>query len=66
MLQIQLSRQEKKVLAEFLKESISDLGMEIADTDRQDFREQIKGRRDVLARLLAVVEKSDASPSPQI
>ncbi len=47
-----LSDQEKEVLAEALDSYLSDLGMEITDTDRMDYREKLKTRRTVIQKIL--------------
>jgi hypothetical protein len=52
MIQIDLTKEEAGILAEVLDVYLSDLSMEIADTDLQDFREQLKKRRRVLEKAL--------------
>lgn len=42
MVQIELTDREVQMLQEILESYLSDLRMEIADTDRMDFREQLK------------------------
>ena len=39
-------------LYNLLSNYVSDLRMEIADTDRQDFREMIKQRKDILQKVI--------------
>jgi hypothetical protein len=48
---LELSSEEAYVLREALESYLSDLRMEIADTDRKDFREQLKHRRELLERV---------------
>ncbi len=47
-----LSDSEKEVLAEVLDSYLSDLGMEITDTDNMDFREKLKSKRTVIQKIL--------------
>jgi hypothetical protein len=48
----ELDPEEAKVLAEALAEYISDLRMEISNTDSMDFREGLKERERILKSLL--------------
>jgi hypothetical protein len=57
VMMIELTSEEVKVLQETLTGEISELGMEIADTDRKDFRDGLKKRK---ALLLGLVEKLKA------
>jgi hypothetical protein len=57
MLRIDLSREELQILEEVLDSYLSDLRMEIADTDRQDFRDSLKERKRVLNAVLEVVRR---------
>ena len=52
MTRIELTPEHTAVLADLLHKTISDLGMEIAATERLEFREQLKHRRDVLNEVL--------------
>ncbi|MDX1764091.1 MAG: hypothetical protein R3231_07200 [bacterium] len=54
---IDLTVEEIKVLRDTMTAEISELGMEIADTDRQDFREGLKRKK---ALLLGMVDKLNA------
>ena len=53
MVQLDLKPDEQEILRETLESYISDLSVEIADTDSKDFREKLKWRRDVLNKVLA-------------
>lgn len=55
MIQLDLNPQEQEVLKEALESYVSDLRMEIADTDQQDYREKLKHRRDVLDKVVAAL-----------
>ena len=52
MISVDLTAEEKDVLYNLLSDYVSDLRMEIADTDRQDFREMIKQRKDILQKVI--------------
>jgi len=52
MIQLDLSEEEVQILKEVLESAHSDLRMEIADTDRKDFRDTLKGRKAVIAKAL--------------
>ena len=45
MIELDLTREEREVLLEILEADLSDLRMEIADTDSLDFRDMLKGRK---------------------
>ena len=53
---IQLNVKEQRMLREILGAYLSDLRMEIADTDRKDFRDELKEREVFLKDLLARLE----------
>jgi len=52
MVRIELSEADVATLKDVLDSYLSDLRMEIADTDRMDFREGLKDRKKVLEALL--------------
>ena len=52
MLQLNLTYQDASILAGALENYVSDMSMEIADTDSKDFRDNLKLRRDVLLRVI--------------
>lgn len=52
MTELKLSDDEVETLRQVLESYLSDLRMEIADTDRQDFREMLKARKATLLRIL--------------
>ena len=52
MVQIVLTAEEAALLSEILTSYLSDLRMEIADTEAMDFRESLKQREVFLKRLL--------------
>jgi hypothetical protein len=48
---IQLADEEAEVLRSVLEEYISELRMEVANTDSMDFREGLKRKEEILKRL---------------
>ncbi len=52
MIQLDLSDHERRTLLEMMQSVLSDLRMEIADTDRKDFRDMLKSRKAILRKLI--------------
>lgn len=52
MLELKLSPAEQQILVEVLDSAISDLGMEIGNTDSQDYRETLKTRKQTLIKVV--------------
>jgi predicted component of type VI protein secretion system len=52
VLNVQLSASEEAILRDVLEVVLSDLGMEIAGTDSQDFRDRLKERREVVRKVI--------------
>ncbi len=52
MAQLSLEPNEQDVLIWALRSAVSDLGAEIADTENQEFRDDLKGRKAVLMNIL--------------
>ncbi len=61
MLELELTSEERDILVQVLENVLSDLRMEIADTDSFDFREMLKKRKATIARLLEALEGSGSS-----
>jgi len=57
-MQFELTPEEIEMLNEILTSYLSDLRMEIADTDSKDFRDELKKKEVLLKRLIADIEKS--------
>lgn len=55
MIQLDLNPEEREILAEVLGSALSDLRMEISDTDSMDFRQKLKERKSVIEKALAAV-----------
>lgn len=60
---IELTRQEAEMLTDILESYVSDLGMEIADTERKDLRDELKGRKAFVLRLLERLTPETAAGS---
>ena len=56
MVKLDLTPEEIKVLVEVLTSCISNLRMEICDTDRKDFREEIKERKELLMKIVETLQ----------
>lgn len=52
MITLDLTPDERAQLVEILQSTLSDLRMEIADTDRQEFRDGLKERKRILGKVL--------------
>lgn len=55
-----MSDEERQLLESILEELVSDLRMEIASTDRQDFRDDLKRRKLLIQKLLESVRLQPA------
>ena len=53
---LELAREDARVLAEVLKDYLSDLRMEISHTDSYEFREGLKARKMALRRVVEALE----------
>jgi hypothetical protein len=60
--QITMTRAEAAALRDILSSYLSDLRMEIADTDSMQFREGLKGQEALLWKLLEQLDAAVASP----
>ncbi len=61
MIQLELKDDEGEALREILRSYLSDLRMEIADTDSKDFRESLKEKEAFLNRLLGLLRPETVS-----
>jgi hypothetical protein len=61
MLQLDLSTKELAILEEVLESYLSDLRMEIANTDSMDFRDMLKERKAVVMAALQAVRGEKAA-----
>jgi hypothetical protein len=51
-LALDLTTHEQEILREMLEQHLSDLRMEIADTERMEFRDMLKERKEVIRKIL--------------
>ena len=63
MVQLVLTAEEAALLGEILTSYLSDLRMEIADTEAMDLRETLKQREVFLKRLLQTLSQEQVSQS---
>lgn len=54
---IDLSPEEEQLLEETLDYTLSDLRMEIADTDSSAFKEKLRGRKETLNSILSKLKQ---------
>lgn len=55
MFRLDLNPEQRTTLIQALESYVSDLRMEIADTDRKDFRDSLKAEEQILKGLLAAL-----------
>ena len=53
MLELELDEAERQILVTVLESYLSDLRMEIADTDRLEYREMLRERKELVQKVLA-------------
>ena len=51
-IELELTPEEIETFKDVLENYISDLSMEIADTDKMDFRESLKARKNLIAKII--------------
>jgi len=61
-MQVDLTPEEERMLVEILESYLSDLRMEIADTDSKDFREMLKDRKAVIVKVLEALGAAPGEP----
>ena len=59
MIRIELTELERGVLVEAIESYLSDLRMEISDTDSMDYREMLKARKEILGHILDCLESEE-------
>jgi hypothetical protein len=62
MAQIQLNNEEAQVLKEYLEHKVTELDVEIHRTDRLEFKNELRHRRDILTRIRDSLAGSAAVP----
>ena len=55
MVQLELTQEEREELVNVLRSSLSELRMEIAATDGVEYRDALKGRKELLMKVLAAL-----------
>lgn len=55
-MQVMLEPKEQEILAWALKQAVSDLGQEIAGTEKQELRDDLKERKTILQGILSRLE----------
>lgn len=58
MISLDLTSEERRILYEVLDSYLSDLRMEIANTDLKDFRDMLKMRKAVITKVMATLQGS--------
>jgi len=58
MITVQLRTEEREYLIEVLESYLSDLRMEIADTDSSFFKDKLRGKKGVLNNILDSLSQS--------
>ena len=58
MAHLDLKPEEKEILIEVLEDELSELRMELADTDNGGYKEELRKRKEVLDRILNAVQKA--------
>ena len=58
MIQLQLTAEEGQVLFEVLESYVSDVRMEIADTDSAEFKVGLRRKKDILKKILDTLRKT--------
>jgi len=56
MVSLDLNESERELLKELLDNLLSDIRMEVADTDRMDYREKLKEQKRVLHKMIEALE----------
>jgi hypothetical protein len=60
MTHLDLKPEEREVLLEVLEEQLSDLRMELADTDNAGYKDELRKRKEVLDNILNALQKAVA------
>jgi hypothetical protein len=60
MYTLNLTQKEVSVLKNVLDEYLSDLRMEVADTDKQDFRNSLKEEEETIKEILGTLSRMES------
>lgn len=59
MIHLDLTTEEKRILIDVLESTLSDMRMEIADTDSvTDFKEALKAKKEVVTKILDTLRET--------
>jgi ribonuclease HII len=58
MIRLKLDENEREILLQLLENCISDLRVEITDTDNLDYKNMLKGRKVVMIKLLEALQST--------
>jgi hypothetical protein len=64
MIQLMISEEERELLVDLLENERSDLRMEIADTDRRQYREMLRNRQALIRRIQQELEQAQVERVP--
>ena len=56
--ELNITEEEKEIMIKVLESCISDFTMEIADTDKMDYREKLKQNRSAIKKLLVNIQEA--------
>ncbi len=59
MVHLDLNEEDVKTMIGILESYLSDLRMEIADTDRLEFRDMLRDRKEVIGRVLETLRQAE-------
>jgi hypothetical protein len=65
MIELDLTEQERVTLADVLEGCLSDLRMEISDTENKDYREMLKSRKQTLLKVLTTLTTEENNRASQ-
>ncbi len=63
MIRLELTQEEHDLLLEILREFLSNLRMEIVDTDSVDYKDTLRHEKGVVTELMRKVNEAVAEPS---
>jgi len=59
MIKLELTREEQRLLREIIEANLSDLRVEIVSTDRLDFKNALKRRKEILNNILEKLPETE-------
>jgi len=61
MVELEMTDQERETLIQVLENHLSDLRMEIGDTDNKDYRDMLKSQKETLLKILQTLQGTKES-----